>query len=293
VKPDEKLALASTLRRAIVLAAAGEGFLALMDAFAKQQTVHYAVLQVSFLRFAAGSLFAAILFAADGLHWPSADAIRFNALRSLVGVGASMSFFTGLSYLPLAEATALSFAAPLILVLMGVVFLGERFSPRIGVALLAGFIGMLVIVGGQMNAATYTTDTLRGALAILASTVFYSLFLILLRLRANRDSVATLLLFQNLGPALVLAIPVAFVWHTPGFADALRFLALGILGVVGHSLMIKAFARAEAARLAPVHYLALLWGTLYGWLFFGNLPGIATLFGAVLVAAAAFIARKH
>lgn len=284
---------AATLQRAILFAAMAEGILAFMDAVVKLQSARYAVLQLAFLRFAAGSVFAAIVFAANGPHWPSPDTIRFNALRSLVGVGAAVAFFTGLSLLPLAEAMAISFAAPLILAALGVLFLRERFSPRIGLALLAGFAGMLIIVGGQIGGQAYTADTLRGALAVLASTVFFAVFLILLRMRASRDPLPTLLLFQNLGPALVLAIPAMFVWRTPGWQDSLQFALIGLLGVSGHTLMIKAFARAEATRLAPVHYIALVWGTLYGWLFFGNLPGVATLVGACLVAAAAFVARKH
>lgn len=285
--------LAATLKRAILLAATGECILSLMDAIVKLQSARYPVLQIAFLRFAAGSLFAALMFAASGARWPSADSIRFNAARSLVGVGASVTFFTGLSLLPIAEATAISFAAPLILALMGVVFLGERFEPRIGLALLAGFLGMLVIVGGQMGGGTYSTHALYGSLAVLASTVFYALFMILLRLRANRDGVPTLLLFQNGGPALMLALPAAYVWQPPGLADAACFLFIGLLGVAGHSFMIKAFARAETARLAPVHYLALVWGTLYGWLFFGNLPGVATVVGAAFVVVATLLARKR
>lgn len=285
--------LAATLKHAILMAAIGEGILSLMDAIVKLQATSYAVLQITFLRFAAGSLFAALLFLMDGPRWLSGDTIRFNALRSLVGVGASVTFFTGLSLLPIAEATAISFAAPLILALMGVVILGERFELRMGLALLAGFIGMLVIVGGQMGSDTYSVRTLHGALAVLASTVFYALFMILLRVRANQDSVPTLLLFQNAGPAFILVLPAAYVWKTPDLASVGAFLLIGFLGVAGHTLMIKAFARAEAARLAPVHYLALLWGTLYGWLFFGNLPGVATLVGAGFVVVAALLARKH
>lgn len=285
--------LAAALKRAILLAAVGEGILSLMDAIVKLQSARYPVFQIAFMRFAAGSLFASVLFLLNGPKWPSAESLRFNAFRSLVGVGASVSFFTGLSLLPLAEATAISFAAPLILALMGVVFLGERFEPRIGLALLAGFLGMLVIVGGQMGSGTYSTSALYGALAVLASTVFYGLFMILLRLRANRDGLPTLLLFQNIGPALFLALPAAYVWQMPSLADAGFFFLIGLLGVAGHSFMIKAFSRAETARLAPVHYLALVWGTLYGWLFFGNLPGVATVVGAAFVVVATLLARKH
>jgi drug/metabolite transporter (DMT)-like permease len=173
------------------------------------------------------------------------------------------------------------------------VFLGERVGPRLILALLAGFAGMLIIVGGQMGSADYTPDTLKGALAVLLAAVFYAVFLLLLRIRANTDPLPTMLLFQNLGPALFMAIPAYAVWRPLTLRDFALFLLTGALGITGHAFMIMAFARAEAARLAPVHYVALLWGTLYGYLFFGHLPGVATLIGAALVVAATLLARKH
>ncbi len=283
---------AATLKRAILMAATAEGFLALLDAIIKMQSAHFEVPQLSFMRFAMGSVFAAAWFM-RAPAWPSRDAVKFNVLRSLIGVGASWSFFTGLSLLPLAEAMAISFAAPLMLAVMGVLFLGERVGPRLVLALLAGFAGMLVIVAGQMGSADYTPGTLKGALAVLLATVFYASFLILLRVRANQDPIPTMLLFQNLGPALIMAIPAAAVWQPMSAQDWGLFVLAGALGIAGHSCMIMAFAKAEAARLAPVHYVALLWGTLYGWLFFGHLPGVATLIGAALVVGATLLARKH
>jgi drug/metabolite transporter (DMT)-like permease len=284
---------AAILKRAILMAAIAEGVLSLMDAVVKMLSATYPIMQLSFVRFAMGTVFAAAIFATNRPQWPSPDTVRFNLIRSVVGVGASLSFFTGLSLLPIAEAMAISFAAPLILAVMGTVFLGERLTPRIGVALLAGFAGMLVIVGGQIGTHSYSPGAVRGAIAVLISTIFYAAFLILLRVRANRDSLPTLLLFQNAGPAVIMAIPAALVWKTPTARDLALFTLIGFLGVVGHSFMIKAFSRAEAARLAPVHYLVLVWGTLYGWLFFGDLPGIATIIGASLVVAATLMARRQ
>jgi drug/metabolite transporter (DMT)-like permease len=283
---------AATLKRAVLMAATAEGFLALLDAIIKMQSAHFAVPQLSFMRFAMGSLFAAAWFLRQPA-WPSREATKFNVLRSLIGVGASLSFFTGLSLLPLAEAMAISFAAPLVLAVLSVVFLGERVGPRLILALLAGFIGMLVIVGGQMGAVDYTPGTLKGALAVLLAAVFYAIFLLLLRVRASTDPLPTMLLFQNLGPAIIMAIPAALVWQPLTLRDFGLFVVAGALGIAGHACMIMAFARAEAARLAPVHYVALLWGTLYGWLFFGHLPGVPTLIGAALVVAATLLARKH
>jgi len=79
----------------------------------------------------------------------------------------------------------------------------------------------------------------------------------------------------------------------PSISDMGLFAFIGFLGVSGHTLLALAFAKAEAARLAPVHYLVLVWGTLTGWFFFGDLPGLATLFGASIVVAATWLARRH
>jgi drug/metabolite transporter (DMT)-like permease len=290
--PTPASVAAATLKRAVLMAAAAEGFLALLDAIIKLQSAHFAVPQLSFMRFAMGSLFAAAWFLRKPA-WPSRDAVKFNVLRSLIGVGASLSFFTGLSLLPLAEAMAISFAAPLVLAVLSVIFLGERLGARLILALLAGFAGMLIIVSGQMGSADYTPGTLKGAVAVLVAAVFYAIFLLLLRIRASTDPLPTMLLFQNLGPAIIMAIPASLVWQPLTWRDFGMFAGAGALGVTGHSCLIMAFARAEAARLAPVHYVALLWGTLYGYLFFGHLPGVATLIGAALVVAATWLARKH
>jgi len=190
------------LQRAILLAAAGEGVLALMDALIKILSTRYPIMQLALLRFVMGTAFALALFFARAPQWPTVDAIRYNATRSVLAVGAALSFFYGLSKLPVAEAMALSFAAPLFIALFGVMLLGERFSPRIGLALLAGFVGMLVIVGGQLGTRAYSTDALLGAVAVLVSTVFYAFVIIMLRFRANTDPMPTIVLFQNAGPAI-------------------------------------------------------------------------------------------
>ena len=156
---------------------------------------------------------------------------------------------------------------------------------------------MIVIVGGQLGTRTYSQDALLGAASVLVATVFYSFVIIMLRVRANTDPLPTIVLFQNALPAvllaMLLAIPGLAVWQTPSLADTALFAFVGFLGVTGHTLMALAFARAEAARLAPIHYLTLVWGTLYGWLFFGDLPGLATVAGAAIVVGAAVLARRH
>ncbi len=282
----------SLIRRAIVLAATAEGVLSLMDALIKTLSARYPIFQISFLRFASGSIWATLAFLLQAPQWPSRDTLRYNALRSLLAVGAAVSFFYALSVMPMAEAMALSFIAPIFIALFGVLILKERFDPRLGVALAAGLVGMYIIVGGQLGSRPYTTEAWLGAGAVIVSSVFYALVIIILRARANRDPLPTIVLMQNVIPAMVLTVPGAMVWTPITWPDLLVFGLIGFLGVSGHTLIAHAFQRAEAARLAPIHYLVLVWGTLYGWIFFGDVPGLTTLIGAVFIVAATWLARR-
>jgi S-adenosylmethionine uptake transporter len=131
-----------------------------------------------------------------------------------------------------------------------------------------------------------------GAVAVLVSAVGYSLNLIMLRHRATRDPLAQIILFQNLGPALILAVPALWVWSAPSLADLAQFALLGTLGVVAHTMLAHAFARIEAARLAPVTYVTLVWGVLFGFLFFAEIPGLATFAGAALIVFGTILTRR-
>jgi drug/metabolite transporter (DMT)-like permease len=263
-----------------------------MDACIKALSPRYPVLEIAFLRFAMGSVFASLVFAAMGPVWPTKEALRFHAMRSVLIVFTATSFFYALSKIPIADAMALSFLAPLFIALFGVLLLKEQFDIKIAAALLAGILGMVVIVGGKIGGATYQGEALYGAAAAVASAVSYSLVLVLLRSRTGIDPLPTIVLLQNVGPALLLVLPAAFVWTAPSWPDLALFAFVGLLGVGGHTLIANAFKRAEAARLAPVHYTTLVWGIFYGVIFFGEIPGLATLAGATLIVAATILAQR-
>ena len=281
------------LRRAVVLAALAEGLLTFMDACIKSLTPRYPTFEIAFMRFAMGSVFAILAFALQRPQWPTREAIRFNALRSILIVVTAVAFFYALSKLPMAEAMALSFVSPLFMALFGVLLLKERFNSRIGAALLAGLVGMAIIVGGRIGTENYSNDAMLGAAAVLLSAVTYAIVIVLLRARSKVDPLPTIVLFQNIGPALRLAIPAATVWTTPNVRDLALFAGIGMLGVFGHTLMTHAFARAEAASLAPVHYIVLVWGTLFGIMFFGEYPGVPTIIGAGLILVATLITQRR
>jgi drug/metabolite transporter (DMT)-like permease len=286
------LAPAASLRRLVLVAVAAEGLLTLMDALIKLLSARYPALQIAFLRFGFGLVGAGLYAAWDRPGWPTREAVLYNGLRTVLIVVTATTFFFALARLPLADAIALSFISPVLTALFGITLLGERLDWRIAVALAAGFVGMLLIVAGKMGGAGLDRDAALGAAAVVVSAVGYALNIIVLRHRATRDPLSQIVLFQNLGPALLLVLPALWVWTPLTWLDAALFALIGTLGVTAHTMLAHAFARIEAARLAPVGYVTLVWGVLLGALFFAEVPGLATLTGAVLIVLGTLLTRR-
>lgn len=281
------------MSHAILYAILADGILSLMDAIIKSLTSRYPTFQIACLRFGFGVLWASALLGYIRPGWPSRETIAYNATRSVLVVITATTFFYALSALPLADAVALSFVAPVFIALFGAIFLKERLDARIAIALAAGLIGMVLIASGRVGGADYGPHTLYGVAACLISAVTYALALVLLRARATRDALSIIVWFQNLGPAVLLAIPAAVVWTTPSISDLGLFALVGGLGVIGHYLMANAFARAEAAKLAPIHYITLVWGVLFGFLFFQDIPSLTTLAGAAFIVLGTIATHKR
>jgi drug/metabolite transporter (DMT)-like permease len=277
----------------VLLAVVAEGLLTLMDAIIKVLSPRYPTLQIAFLRFAFGMVGAVAYALWTSPGWPTRDATLYNGLRAVLVVLTATSFFYALSLLPLADAIALSFISPVLTALMGALILGERLDWRIAVALVAGFLGMLLIVGGKLGSAGLGPEVLIGAAAVLFSAVAYALNIIMLRHRATRDPLAQIILFQNVGPTLILLLPALWVWVTPSLADLGLFAICGTLGVAAHTMLAHAFARIEAAKLAPIGYVTLVWGVLLGFLFFAEVPGLATFAGAALIVVGTLITQRR
>ena len=281
------------LLQAALLMLTAEALLTLMDAIIKGLSAGYPTLEIAFLRFGFGALWATLLLFVVRPGWPSKETVQAHLSRSVLVVITASCFFFALGRLPLAETVALSFLSPMLMVVFGGFFLNERLDRSIGIALAAGFGGMLLIVGSRLGETSYQPGALAGVAALLVSTVTYALNIVVLRRRAQRDPPLTIGWFQSAVPALILLVPAALVWASPNVADLGLFALVGGLGVAGHYLLAMAFARAEAARLAPLQYSTLVWGTLFGYLLYAEVPTAATLAGALLIVAGARIAQHR
>ncbi len=274
---------------AIAVMCIGIFCLVLNDAMAKWLTVHYAPIQIIFMR----NLLALPMVAAAAV-WIGGPAalttrqLRIHALRGLLLVGAGYCFFLGLKFLPLAEATSLIFAAPIFITALSVPLLREHVGWRRWAAVAAGFAGVLIIV--RPGAAAFQP----ASLLVVATAALYALIMISARWIDRGESVWTMMVYVVLFPLLFSGLVVAAEWRAPQTDHLPLLVGMAIFGTLGMTLITQAFRMGPAAIVAPFDYTALIWASVLGWLVWGEIPGIWTYAGAaVIIASGIYIVLRE
>lgn len=264
--------------RAILAICAGVFFLVANDTVAKLLTERYSPIQIVFLRnLIAVPVIAAVVYGVFGAAALRTNHLRLHALRGLLMVAAAWLYFTSLMYLPLADATALVFSAPIFITALSVPLLGEQVGWRRWAAVLLGFVGVMIIV--RPGGATFQL----ASLLPIGTALLYATFMISARWIDRRESLWTMMLFVMLFPMLYAA-PVALAQWTPvARADIGMFIAIAVFGSLGITLIGQAFRLAPAAIVAPFDYTALIWATGLGWLIWGDVPVAWTMLGAAII----------
>jgi drug/metabolite transporter (DMT)-like permease len=187
--------------------------------------------------------------------------------------------------MPLAETTAIVFAAPLLVTLLARPVLGEQIGALRWAAVIIGFAGVLLIARPGSG---LVTD---GILLALAAAVCYALYQILTRQLSSTETSITMLFYTALIGTIGMSLALPWIWtgQMPGLLDALMIASLGIYGGVGHFLLIKAFRDAPASVLSPILYVQLILATLMGWIVFGHFPDSAAFAGILTIAIAGAI----
>lgn len=276
--------------RGILLMLLVDLFLAAMDTTVKYLAQFYPAPAIVWARYTVHTLLLLAL-AGPRLGWGLARTrrLRLQVLRALLLAVTSLLFFSGLRHLPVAEASAISFVAPLFVTLLAVPLLGETVGRSTWMAIGAGLLGVAAIVrpgGGLLTPA---------ALLPLAAALTSSFYQIATRKLAGIDPPLTTLFYTGLVGAVALTVLLPAYWVTPTLPHALLILLVGLLGGSGHYLLILALKAAPASTVAPFSYVQLVWATLFGLLVFGAFPDAVSLAGmAVIVASGLFVAtREH
>jgi len=288
-------ALASLLARPVapfLVAALAIGMFSAMDALMKVVTLEIGAVHAVFWRQCVSVLLAGALFFRAGAPWPGRAAWRTHVQRGLTITVAGVAFFAGLVYMPLADAIALSFIAPLLMVLMAAWLLGETIRPAALTGCIVGLAGVLIILWGQFEGLG-SREALIGGGFILLSAVAYALAQVLLRKQASQSEPAVSVAFlQSAVVAAVLAGPVALTPDAPDASLWPWILASAVLATSCQFLLVWAYGRAQAQALAPIEYTAFLWASLFGWLLFKEAVTPATLAGAALIVLACVLAAR-
>mgnify|MGYP002654314398 CR=1 FL=1 len=254
-----------------------------MDALLKVMVASYPVPQLMFLRFAVHVVFVmlAVRIFTGSLPWRS-RAPLLQTLRSATLAAASASFIVALMHVPLADATAVMFAAPVLTVALAALWLGEKVSARRWLGVVIGLAGVMVAIRPPF----LTGEPLHWAMLLpLVTAVMNTFYQLLTRKLAAEDDPRTTFLHTSLAALALTALAQPFVWVPPAPSDLPWMLVLGLIGAAGHCLLVLAFARAPASVLAPMSYSQLVWAGLAGVLVFGDWPDGWTLLGAAVIAA--------
>jgi len=274
----------------LLVALLGMALFTAMDAMVKGLTPHFPTFQIVCLRFLFTAIWIGVALLVLRPGWPRRDKVAAHALRAVLMVATAVCFFYALGQVPLAELFALSLTSPLFIALFGALFLRERLSPVLLVAIAIGFCGVLVIMREGFGGIDAIAPLALGA-AILAP-VTYALGIVLLRSQTAHEPLTVIVFMQSLFVALFTA-PVAlaeFVW--PNADLWLRFFAVGLLGTIGYLCFAYALSRTSAARFSVVEYSGLLWAALLGYVFFAEVPRVGVWLGAGLIVAACLLALR-
>lgn len=247
-------------------------------------------LQVVFSRYVGAFVTALVFFVPrGGLREFHSNRPGIQLVRAAALLGSTVFNFLALSYLPITLTIAMFFAVPVVTTILSIPVLGEKVGLRRFLAVVAGFVGVLVIVqpwGAEFHWAVFYSI---GAL-VSASTYF-----VLTRLLAGTDNNSTSQLWTN-GVATLALVPFALndaVWPADGLTMFI-FLFIGFLGGVSHILATLAYRFAPASTVAPVVYVQVIFATAVGYLVFDNLPTIWTALGtAIIIASGVYIWQRE
>lgn len=276
----------------IAVALLGVGFLSLMDAFMKEAALLIGAYTATTLRAVIGTGLVAPLWRLRGGRMPERAVLKLHLERGVVSAFMALTFFYSLTLLPLAEAIALSFIAPLLALYLARVLLGEDISPGAILASFLGFAGTLVIVGGRIGSGGLDGSAMLGVASVFVSALLYAYNFIVIRRQAQVAAALEIATFHSGVSAVVLLLMAPLLWQTPQVAALPPLGIAAVLTVCGSFAIAYAYARAPASALVPTEYSGFVWAAITGWVFFREVVTWPTLAGTVLIVTGCWIAAR-
>lgn len=208
---------------------------------------------------------------------------RMHTVRGVIQCGSVIALFVGISMIPLAEATALSATSPLFAALGAMVLLSEPVRPRRCLAIVAGLVGMALILRPGFETVNV------GALLIVGSAILFAAGKTMAKSLARTEPSPVVVAYSALVVAPVSLAAATFVWTWPTLEQLAWLLVIGVVGTVAQLTMVQAYRHADMTVVEPLSYLRLLWAALFGMLLFAEFPDAWTWAGAAVIAISATV----
>ena len=284
--PEQKPAVRRAPARAdrpfkgIALILLSTTFLGVSDVTAKYLSASLPSIEIAWLRFL---VFALIMVPAmvpgSPLFAMRTSRVGLQLMRGAALLGSSLFFITGLRYLPIAEASATGFVAPLFVTALSIVFLSEKVGVRRWLATATGLLGVLIILRpgtGAFHAAAFFP---------IISALAWAVTLIMTRMMSGREHAITIMTYSSIAGVAILSVLVPFVWVAPSWQAVMFGILIGVASTAGQWIVVLAFRYADASVLAPFSYTQLVWVSTLGFLIFGEVPDAWTVVGAAFIVA--------
>jgi drug/metabolite transporter (DMT)-like permease len=266
--------------RGIALILASTVFLGASDVTAKYLSATLPSIEIAWIRFLVFSLIMVpAMLPGSPLFALRTGRPGLQVMRGIVLLSSSLFFISGLRFLPIAEASATGFVAPLFVTALSIVFLRESVGVRRWLATAVGLIGVLIILRPGSSAFH------PAAFFPIVSALAWACTLIMTRMLSGREHAITTMAYSSIVGVCVISALVPFVWVAPTWHDILFGIFIGVASTAGQWIVVLAFRYADASVLAPFSYTQLLWVSILGFLIFGEVPDIWTVTGAAFIVA--------
>lgn len=270
--------------RGIILMIAAVASFTVLDSTAKYLSNDLPVIEIVWARYMSSLVLFAVIFPAASVS----EALRTKRAgiqigRALLLVGATISIFFAVHYLPLAETYAISFMSPFLAALFAMVLLGEKVSGQRWIAIATGFAGVLIVIQPGRDVVSWAI------VFPMLMAVLWALYQVVTKLLSATEPPLTTLFFTMATGAILLTAIVPFFWVMPEPSAWLLIGFMGLVGLLGQWLLIKAYALASPSLLAPFAYTQIVWATLIGYLVFGDFPELSTTVGVIVVIVASLM----
>jgi len=236
-----------------------------------------------FLRNSFGLLFLLPWLYHRGFRGLKTNRLSGHITRSVTGLAAMYCFFYAIAHLPLAEAVLLNFSSPIFTAIIAMLWLGEKATRKLILAIIIGFSGICLILKpgvGILSAA---------ALVGLVSAVFAAMAMVSIRDLSKTEPTRRIVFYFSVTATLISAIPMLWYWQTPELKPLLAMIFAGLAATLGQLLLTHGYSLAPAARVSPYSYNTIIFAAIYGWIFWSETLDMLTLFGALLIICAGII----